>query len=111
MGDGFEFNTIELCQVPSCGRNRQVFYFRPKFAQKGIFGSIFIKLVTDSNLAPSNYARYQVVAEMDGPTFLRIRVRVRVWIRVWFIKYALCLEAGKSLYINKDTEGHINGPF
>ena len=22
MGDGFEFSTIELCQVPSCGRNK-----------------------------------------------------------------------------------------
>ena len=50
---GFEFSTIELCQVPSCGRNRQVFDFRPKFAQKGILGSNFIKLVTDSNSAPS----------------------------------------------------------
>ena len=80
---GFEFSTIELCQVPSCGRNRQVFDFRPKFAQKGILGSNFIKL-TDSNSAPSNYARYQVVAEIregplflkvQGPTFLRVRVQ------------------------------------
>ena len=47
MGDGF--STVELCQVPSCGRNRQVFYIRPKFAQKGILGSNFIKLVTDSS--------------------------------------------------------------
>ena len=43
----------------------QVFYFRPKFSQKGILGSNFIKLVTDSNSAPSNYVRYEVVAEID----------------------------------------------
>ena len=84
IGNGFELSTIELCQVPSCGRNRQVFDFRPKFAQKGILGSNFIKLVTDSNSAPPNYARYQVVAEIregplflkvQGPTFLRVRVQ------------------------------------
>ena len=43
----------------------KLFDFRPKFSQKGILGSNFIKLVTDSNSAPSNYVRYQVVAEID----------------------------------------------
>ena len=55
----------------------KLFDFRPKFSQKGILGSNFIKLVTDSNSAPSNYARYQVVAEIrEGPLFLKSRVRL-----------------------------------